>query len=143
MLSGKNLTDVIYVDFRKAFDKVLNQRLVEKLKSFGVTARLCRWVEGFVRGRPYTEGFRLIPPGTSAASFCLGTTGVPGVRKRFARCWVPSDVPSAGYRTMTLKCLTLPTYVQHWSWEELLLSHVRLMSVHYWKECRGPQLAST
>ena len=39
--------DVIYTDFEKAFDKVPHQRLLIKLKSYGITDDLLKWIEIF------------------------------------------------------------------------------------------------
>lgn len=36
------MTDVIYIEFRKALNKASYHRLIVKLKSVGVPARLCR-----------------------------------------------------------------------------------------------------
>ena len=43
--------DIVYLDFRKAFDTVPHQRLLVKLKSYGITGELYRWVEDFLIGR--------------------------------------------------------------------------------------------
>ena len=43
--------DVIFMDFRKAFDKVPHKRLASKLKSYGVTGSILSWIESFLNGR--------------------------------------------------------------------------------------------
>ena len=43
--------DIIYLDFRKAFDAVPHQRLIEKLKSFGISGNLLEWLKCFLIGR--------------------------------------------------------------------------------------------
>ncbi|MES9879786.1 MAG: reverse transcriptase domain-containing protein [Sedimenticola sp.] len=43
--------DVIYLDFCKAFDKVPHQRLLLKLKSYGITGNLYNWIQDFLIGR--------------------------------------------------------------------------------------------
>ena len=43
--------DVIYMDFRKAFDSVPHARLVTKLKSYGVQGNLLQWIDSFLTGR--------------------------------------------------------------------------------------------
>ena len=43
--------DVIYLDFKKAFDSVPHERLLIKLKSYGITGNLFNWVKDFLSGR--------------------------------------------------------------------------------------------
>ena len=40
--------DIIYIDYRKAFDTVHQGRLIDKLKSYGVDGRITRWVKKFL-----------------------------------------------------------------------------------------------
>ena len=42
-------TDVIYCDFMKAFDRVPHNRLIEKLKSYGLEGDILRWIKDFLR----------------------------------------------------------------------------------------------
>ena len=44
-------TDVIYCDFRKAFDKVPHRLLLEKAKSYGIQGKLIEWIQAFLIGR--------------------------------------------------------------------------------------------
>ena len=46
-----NPVDVIYVDFKKAFDKVPHERLLMKLKAYGITSKLLNWIHSFLKGR--------------------------------------------------------------------------------------------
>ena len=39
------------MDFMKAFDKVPHRRLIVKLKAYGISERMCSWVENFLYGR--------------------------------------------------------------------------------------------
>ena len=39
--------DVIYLDFQKAFDKVPHQRLILKLKSYGLGNSIIYWIEQY------------------------------------------------------------------------------------------------
>ena len=48
--------DVIYTDFEKAFDKVPHQRLLNKLKSYGITDALLKWIENFLCSRKQCIG---------------------------------------------------------------------------------------
>ena len=43
--------DVIYLDFKKAFDSVPHQRLLIKLKAYGITGNLFAWIESFLKDR--------------------------------------------------------------------------------------------
>jgi hypothetical protein len=53
---GKNLdqnvqTDVLYLDFAKAFDTVDHQILLKKLKRFGVVDRMHDWFKDYLHQR--------------------------------------------------------------------------------------------
>jgi len=43
--------DVVFLDYRKAFDTVPHKRLIEKLKSFGLNVQLVEWIAEFLRDR--------------------------------------------------------------------------------------------
>ena len=47
---GKSF-DVIYLDFRKAFDSVPHERLLLKLKSYGIDGKFFLWIQDFLKGR--------------------------------------------------------------------------------------------
>lgn len=47
---GKDV-DVIYIDFSKAFDKVDHTILLKKLESFGISGRILKWIESFLKNR--------------------------------------------------------------------------------------------
>ena len=44
-------SDVIYMDYQKAFDTVPHRRLVGKLASYGIRGEVLRWVESFLNDR--------------------------------------------------------------------------------------------
>ena len=50
-LDDKNGLDVVYLDYRKAFDTVPHKRLVRKLKGYGIRDKMLNWVEDFLRDR--------------------------------------------------------------------------------------------
>jgi len=50
--------DVIYLDYRKAFDSVPIKRLIEKLRSYGIGGSLLRWIEDFLTSRTMRVGLR-------------------------------------------------------------------------------------
>ena len=43
--------DIVYMDFKKAFDAVPHQRLLNKLKAYGLGPKITKWLEGFLCGR--------------------------------------------------------------------------------------------
>ena len=45
------VVDTIYLDFSKAFDSVPHRRLLGKLKSYGITGKLLKWIEAFLTDR--------------------------------------------------------------------------------------------
>ena len=52
MESWTDMTDIIYTDFAKPFDKVPHQpRLLRKMKDLGVVEKALNWVRSFPTGR--------------------------------------------------------------------------------------------
>ena len=51
LLNGHD-TDAIYLDFAKAFDKVDHKLLLEKLKLYGFSQQLIKWITSFLKDRP-------------------------------------------------------------------------------------------
>jgi hypothetical protein len=78
ILDNRGTLDSIYMDFMKAFDKVPHKRLLRKLRSYGQSEQIIKWVEDFLsnrsqkvsvnnsesRDRPVTSG---IPQGSVLA----------------------------------------------------------------------------
>ena len=46
--SKKFRTDIVYIDFAKAFDKVSHPKLMRKLHAYGVSGSLFSWIESFI-----------------------------------------------------------------------------------------------
>nr|VZI18292.1 unnamed protein product [Spirometra erinaceieuropaei] len=46
--------DVIYTDFKKAFDSIPHKRLIYKLSEIGIRGRLLTWITEFLNGRSQT-----------------------------------------------------------------------------------------
>lgn len=46
-------TDVIYLDYEKAFDKVPIKRLLHKLSHVGIRGKLLKWIESFLQHRTF------------------------------------------------------------------------------------------
>ena len=49
-LNAKSQTDVILLDFSKAFDKVSHQLLLSKLQYYGIAGQLLGWISSFLSG---------------------------------------------------------------------------------------------
>ena len=64
--------DVIYTDFRKAFDSVPHNRLLQKLSSYGIRGKVHAWLKGFLVGRQQ----RVVLNG-SFSKWTSVTSGVP------------------------------------------------------------------
>ena len=47
-------SDLIYLDFAKAFDKVDHDLLLKKLKRYGIDGKLLTWLSSFLSGRTQT-----------------------------------------------------------------------------------------
>jgi len=50
--------DVLFLDYRKAFDSVSHCKLIEKLRSLGIQGDLIRWIEHFLINRTMRVGVR-------------------------------------------------------------------------------------
>ncbi|CAB4039739.1 Hypothetical predicted protein, partial [Paramuricea clavata] len=75
--NGKNLdqnvqTDVLYIDFEKAFDTVDHQILLKKLKHFGVVHRMHDWFKDYLHQR-----FQRVVVHGAVSDWAHVTSGVP------------------------------------------------------------------
>ena len=50
-LDDKYSTDIVYLDFKKAFDSVPHKRLLIKLRSFGIDGFILEWIENYLKDR--------------------------------------------------------------------------------------------
>ena len=50
-LDNHSSIDAIFFDFQKAFDTVPHQRLLRKLKGYGISGKVYKWIESFLMGR--------------------------------------------------------------------------------------------
>ena len=69
--SGKSV-DVIYLDFQKAFDRVPHNRLLSKLRSYGIGGNLFGWIRNFLSNRKQCVSIR-----GSCSNWSDITSGVP------------------------------------------------------------------
>ena len=51
MLDQGHSVDTIYMDFAKAFDSVPHERLLEKVKGYGIWGDILDWIRLFIKGR--------------------------------------------------------------------------------------------
>ena len=65
-------TDVIYLDFKKAFDSVAHNELLSKLWSFGITGNLWLWVKAYLTNR-----VQYVSIGQSTSTTLPVLSGVP------------------------------------------------------------------
>ena len=71
-LDGKETFDVIYLDFKKAFDSVPHERLLLKLEGYGITGSILKWIRSFLEGR--TQQVKI---GSEFSSTSQVTSGIP------------------------------------------------------------------
>ena len=69
---GNSPIDVVYLDFKKAFDYVPHRRLIYKLCSYGVAGKLLSWIEPFLSDRS-----QLVSLGGCHSSLVSVSSGVP------------------------------------------------------------------
>jgi len=50
-LSACNTTDIIFIDYKKAFASVSHQKLVSKIESYGIRGDLLEWLKAFLTVR--------------------------------------------------------------------------------------------
>ena len=71
-IDNKIQTDAILLDFQKAFDKVPHQRLLYKLKYYGISPQALNWVHSFLTNRTQ----QVLLEGNMSSSINV-TSGVP------------------------------------------------------------------
>ena len=73
-LDNKNCIDydIVYLDFQKAFYSVLHQRLLTKLKGYGIQAKLLNWIENFLKNRK-----QRVQVDGSSSEWADVTSGIP------------------------------------------------------------------
>ena len=72
LLSSSSQTDVIYLDFRKAFDSVAHNELLYKIWKFGITGNLWLWLSAYLTNR-----IQFVSIGHSTSSTLPVISGVP------------------------------------------------------------------
>ena len=80
-------TDLILLDFSKAFDKVNHSKLIMKLHSYGIRSATLRWIQAFLGNRRQkvvveVRGIRLCPSHIwSPSGLCAGPDPFPGLHQ--------------------------------------------------------------
>ena len=72
MTDAQKPVDIIYLDFRKAFDSVPHQRLLLKLASYGITGNILKWTESFL-----TDRSQVVRIGDIKSNHAKVTSGIP------------------------------------------------------------------
>ena len=72
ILESKCEVDTVYMDFRKAFDSVCHDRLLNKLQSIGITGKLWKWLQAYLKHR-----HQCVKIGDSLSELCHVLSGVP------------------------------------------------------------------
>jgi len=83
--------DIIYLDFKKAFDSVDHVKLIEKLQNCNVDSKLIKWIAAFLQDRKMKVKVKLqfsdwvySCSEWSTSGLCLGTSAVLDFCQRFA-----------------------------------------------------------
>lgn len=71
-LESRLQTDVIYADFRKAFDKINHSVLMKRLAEVGISGSLLRWLVSYIQGRS-----QFVMVNNSVSDVFYNTSGVP------------------------------------------------------------------
>ena len=50
-LKNKKLIDIVYLDFKKAFDSLVHSKIITKLSAYGIEHELLAWIHAFLTGR--------------------------------------------------------------------------------------------
>ena len=68
----KKPVDIVYLDYAKAFDSVIHNKLLYKLSCYGVCHMLLDWIRDFL-----SEHMQCVRIGSSLSSYCKVLSGVP------------------------------------------------------------------
>ena len=83
-LNDKTQTDVVYLDFRKAFDSVPHNQLLSKLRTTGISGNLWRWFKAYLSSRT-----QCVSINNQRSHFLPVLSGVPHARKHLGSPTLP------------------------------------------------------
>ena len=72
LIDNNEAIDIIYLDFRKAFDTVPHARLINKLKAYGIEGSLLQWISSFLSQRK-----QRVRVNAAHSDFSPVTSGIP------------------------------------------------------------------
>ena len=72
IIDAGDAADVVYLDFKKAFDSVPHKRLLAKLHGYGIRSKLLSWIEAFITNR-----FQKVRVGNKLSRSTRVRSGVP------------------------------------------------------------------
>ena len=73
MFDNRETIDVVYLDYKKAFDSVPHERLLTKLGAYGVTGSILKWIRPFLERRLKSQSWKIFL--RSFSSFKRNPTG--------------------------------------------------------------------
>ena len=77
ILEGGHGADVVFLDFRKAFDSVSHRKLIMKLQAYGIDEKMINWIENYLTGRSMA-----VRVNGKLSSWASVLNGVPGLSLR-------------------------------------------------------------
>jgi ribonuclease P/MRP protein subunit RPP40 len=93
-------TDVIFIDFAKAFDSIVTSKLLFKLEVYGIIGQFLKWLEGFLTNR-----LQCVIINLSFSPVSSVTSGMPqgSVSGPLSFLIYINDIDSVGCNNKTLK----------------------------------------
>ncbi|XP_047127838.1 uncharacterized protein LOC124808671 [Hydra vulgaris] len=86
-MARKLPVDVVFLDFAKALDKVQHQRLLYKLKMYGIKENFLNWIKAFLTNRS-----QRVILGNTQSNWLPVSSGVPVVNTLAAQLQLQSDI---------------------------------------------------
>jgi len=71
-LNNRNSVDIIYIDFKRAFDSIVYSKLLYKLQCYGICGKLLSWISAFLNNRSQS-----VVVGNTSSVYIDVISGVP------------------------------------------------------------------